>query len=101
MGRAGPPPEGEAEAAACLESLPRDSVQYVVQQSRPLCHDPLPPSGVVGQYVGQAEAAGHVEEALDGFAYAWPCLVGLQESDRDAVGLAADAGFEFADAGVQ
>ncbi len=69
--------------------------QGVVQQAGPLLDHPFPAGGVVGEEVGEAQAAGHVEEALHGLADAGAGLVGAEQLHGDAVGLPADAGLQL------
>ncbi len=76
-------------------------LQRLVHQPCPLGHYPFAAGAVVGEEGGEAEAAGHVEEALDGLADAGAGLVGAEDLDGDAVGLAADAGLQLGDAGAE
>ena len=61
-----------------------------VDESRP---------GVVGEEVGQAQAACHVEHALDGLADAGAGLVDAEQVDGYPVGLAAHPGLQLGDPG--
>ena len=56
----------------------------------PLVEDPVAAAGVVGDRVGQAEAADQVEGGLHELADARPRLVGAEQLDGHPVGLAAD-----------
>ena len=67
----------------------------------PLVEDPAAAAGVVGDGVGQAEAAHQVEGGLDQLAHAGPRLVGAEQLDGEPVGLAADPLLERRDGGEQ
>ena len=73
----------------------------VVEGGGPLVEDPVAAAGVVGDRVGQAEAADQVEGGLHELAHARPRLVGAEQLDGQPVGLAADPLLQRRDGGQQ
>lgn len=69
--------------------------QRLLDQRGPLRDHPLAAPAVVRQQIGEAEAARHVQQPLDGFPYAGQRLVCGQQLHRDAVCLTPDMSLQL------
>ncbi len=76
-------------------------LELPVEHVGPVVEDATAPAGVVGDGVGEPEAAHEVEGGLDELAHPGAGLVGAERLDGEPVGLAADAQLERRDRGVQ